>query len=638
MSEFEEIEENEMNTMPTYEDILAAQEITFQDVMDHMTGPVVSVVFHIIVAALAGSIVVFESGGERHDIEVEMKEVDIKEIEKPPEPPEPVETMEEVEVEIEAPDVEAPEVEAVDDVAVEDVEFDANLPDLNMTMTNSALKLPGVYALRSGSGRKSAVKKYAPKRGRGASARQIEASTGKALGWFADNQNEDGSWGKNFKPAMTSLALLALFAHGETPTSENYGEITLKGIKFLCANTGKSSIRGDFGEAEYTNAMVAYALSEGYALTKIPMMKTAMDKQVEILVRNMAECGGYARKYDNMKREVITRTDADMEAARAKSAAKKAARAKNPPKKTTSRKAGMRMVTTHQSGGPARVYHKDNPNGPNIPSMEYGISVWHYQALKAAYIADCQVEGLNQAIERAVYFTKNHALNKETGAWGYQNNYAPRSPDTLHNKPYPMTTAGVFALQFFGEGKSVEAKKGLKFLEEYEKGAYLIADWQKVGAVIDEAEERSEKYSLAVQAAKAAGKKISSKNKEMGRKQKGGLSFDNCIWSLYTWYYQTQVYFQAYKGKGKIWNTWNQNFTKSLVKEQERDGSWTSPAFKYSRTAVGETSKVYNKPGVDGILNSMFRDEHDVLSQEASQDLKVYSTAMCTLMMTVYYR
>lgn len=46
-------------------------------------------------------------------------------------------------------------------------------------------------------------------------------------------------------------------------------------------------------------------------------------------------------------------------------------------------------------------------------------------------------------------------------------------------------------------------------------------------------------------------------------------------WSMYRWYYITQVMFQA---GGATWNNWNNQFAPAFVNNQNRDGSWTSPS------------------------------------------------------------
>ena len=69
--DYEEYEEFEGYT---HEYFLNAQKITIQDVVDHITGPVISVVCHVILLALLGTIVVFQPPPQREEIEVERED------------------------------------------------------------------------------------------------------------------------------------------------------------------------------------------------------------------------------------------------------------------------------------------------------------------------------------------------------------------------------------------------------------------------------------------------------------------------------------------------------------------------------------------------------------------------------------
>ena len=75
---------------------------------------------------------------------------------------------------------------------------------------------------------------------------------------------------------------------------------------------------------------------------------------------------------------------------------------------------------------------------------------------------------------------------------------------------------------------------------------------------------------------------------------------------LYSWYYATQVFFQR---GGSAWKTWNRKFQKLLLDNQFKDGHWESPSDKESQR--------FNMAGIDH---------------------QVYSTTLCGLMLTVYYR
>jgi len=141
-----------------------------------------------------------------------------------------------------------------------------------------------------------------------------------------------------------------------------------------------------------------------------------------------------------------------------------------------------------------------------------------------------------------------------------------------------MTAVGVLCLQLFGEGKSAEAKAGLETLQSE---AHCWFSWD---------------------------------NNPTAEHPPG--------WALYQWYYQTQAIFQGNSGTGPEWKKWNKMFTTELLKKQKIEkvngknlGHWTSPAFQHD-------------PAKGGHGEAMFK----------GLDQPVYSTALCCLMLEVYYR
>ncbi len=288
--------EDEHGDYADYQDVLKAQRISFQDIKAHMTGPVVSVIVHVVLLSLLGSIVIFSGHDERSDIQVEVTEIDIKELEKIPEPP-PTEEIEPIEQEIE---IERPEVTTDVNVQVEDVSVNTSASDvvmpnvLSVKPSNSALVLPGIMAGRTASGRKAAIKQY------GGSSR-TEMAVLKGLRWLRDHQNSDGSWGQTtgYKPAFTALALLAFLAHGETPSSAEFGACVLKAIKKIVEYSESADpVRACEGKG-YGHQIVTYALSEAFALTKIPMLETNMNKMILLTVNGQNSVGGFNYHYNN---------------------------------------------------------------------------------------------------------------------------------------------------------------------------------------------------------------------------------------------------------------------------------------------------------------------------------------------------
>jgi hypothetical protein len=94
----------------------------------------------------------------------------------------------------------------------------------------------------------------------------------RGLQWLKANQNKDGSWGTSYQVAMTGLALLAYFGHCETPTSEEFGESSMKGIVYLVSlgikNQGRLSTSGGRIPDSYEHAIGTYALGEAVTFCK----------------------------------------------------------------------------------------------------------------------------------------------------------------------------------------------------------------------------------------------------------------------------------------------------------------------------------------------------------------------------------
>lgn len=282
----------EFEEMSNYDRIKEMQKITLQDIKDHMSGPVLSTIIHVIIIAFLSTIIVFKAPDQGQDIEVKQVEVEIKELQKIPEPPEIQEVEPEVEIEVEKPDVTVEDTE----VEVEDVQVDAPAADvvmpniLSVKPTNSALVMPALFGMRTGNGRKSALKKY------GGSGR-TERAVLKGLRWLKEHQNPDGSWCDNDKrqyQAFTALALLAFLAHGETPSSAEFGPTVLKAIKKLVEYVGPEcqGVRGG-----YAHGIVIYALAEAYTVTRIPMLEPLVNKGITRVVKGMNTKGSFDYGY-----------------------------------------------------------------------------------------------------------------------------------------------------------------------------------------------------------------------------------------------------------------------------------------------------------------------------------------------------
>ena len=172
---------------------------------------------------------------------------------------------------------------------IPDENNDMDIKDVVDTVTmKSVLRLPGLMRGRDDAGRKRAIGKNGGPGG--------EDKVKKGLKWLAQVQDEDGSWG-NQSPAHTGMALLAFLAHGETPLSLLYGNTVQKAMQWLATEVDESPT-GDLGQKSYGHAIATYAISEAYGMTRIPMMKRAMEKSIAVIIYGQQENGGFYYGYD----------------------------------------------------------------------------------------------------------------------------------------------------------------------------------------------------------------------------------------------------------------------------------------------------------------------------------------------------
>jgi hypothetical protein len=133
-----------------------------------------------------------------------------------------------------------------------------------------------------------------------------ESAVQRALEWLARTQNEDGSWGKTYKVAMTGFAVLCFLGHGDTPDSAEYGRQVTQGVDFLMAvsakNEGLMATVPSSNAACYEHGIATYALGEVYAMARFgqknlgPVVE-AFDRGVRIILQGQTEAGGWLYNY-----------------------------------------------------------------------------------------------------------------------------------------------------------------------------------------------------------------------------------------------------------------------------------------------------------------------------------------------------
>jgi len=461
--EMEEVEQEPLDL----EAILA--EYRHRQMVEHLMGPLISLVLHVILIFAAAFLLVGKEYDEAGEIEVSIEELEIKELD-----PKVVEELQKLEqlAEDVVPTVEKPDVpqEVVENVSTDDfsdemaeTDDDMDFSDvLDIRASDTPLKISGIYGGRTAAGRAKALK-------RGGGSSVTESAVLRALRWLKEHQNADGSWSRSSKPAMTGLGLLTFLAHGETPLSKEFGPTVQKAMQWLTNDMMATTSPSGAGGRAYTNGIATYALCEAYGLTKIPFLKPAMEKGLTYIVKGQQRnTGGWDYKYAKGKR------------------------------------------------------------------WDLSVGGWQVQALKAGYVAGADVPGIATAIDNATRFLKK--VTFKDGRFGYS------SPG---GGSWGMQGAGTLCLQLIGEGRSAEARAGVKNISENDKVVW-----------------------------------------EHDREYRGHSN------PTYNWYYETQAMFHAGQS---TWKNWNKTFSKAIVQNQKSDGHWDCP---------GKVAKGGHRPEYDAVYTT----------------------------------
>ena len=274
------------------------RELTWKEkIKGHVTGPVGSIVFHIILIFVMIRYLTGESDLLVKQTPVELKldskpiELDkIKEIE--------VKPVEELTQDI---DMTMPTEAFTMDAAAptENVSAPSDTPvDLEnldvVSNVDSPVTISGIMKGRTAAGRAEGLAKFGGNN-------VTEGAVLRALEWLKRNQNPDGSWNNASKIGNTGLAILTFLAHGETPASDKYGATVEKGIQYLIS---KLNDDGNFDTGRghayvYEHAIGTYALADSYSMTRIPILKNKLEKAVEVIIKGQqGKSGGWDYGYN----------------------------------------------------------------------------------------------------------------------------------------------------------------------------------------------------------------------------------------------------------------------------------------------------------------------------------------------------
>ncbi|MEX2606414.1 MAG: prenyltransferase/squalene oxidase repeat-containing protein [Kiritimatiellia bacterium] len=248
------------------------------------------------------------------------------------------------------------ETEVVETVTETDV---SSLSEL-MTDVSSPVVMTGLLVGRTASARKAAAAKY----GKGLE-RFSEPAVMKALEWLRDHQHESGSWtqegnttGGGYNTGYTGLALLTFLAHGETPSSAEFGPTVAKAIRFLVENQGGNGIfQPAGGHTSYGHAMATYALAEAYTMTENPLLREPLQRGVNVIMEGQQPDGGFDYNYKKGDRNDLSVGGWNLQALKAAAIAGIDAKV---PESLQRAMDGMLIGSAMQDGG---RYFRYNANG-----------------------------------------------------------------------------------------------------------------------------------------------------------------------------------------------------------------------------------------------------------------------------------
>lgn len=248
---------------------------------------------------------------------------------------------------------------------------------------------------------------------------KTESSVERALAYLASIQNPNGSWGSpdSFKTgdtaALSSLALLAFFSHGENFQSAKYGDTIRRGCDFLIELSNTPSI--ELAGKGFGHAILTYSLAEGFAVTGSLSLRHALEKRIKYILSHQNSFGSFAINYDNSPQAPLS-----------------AEQMENP------------------------LYKEIVPGEPNCDLSLLG---WHIQAIVAAKNAGIQMENLDKTLALTLEaLVKIHQADKGGFSQGINMKRFPADDN--------MTPVGLLSMYLLNAGNSSPARRAERLLEK----------------------------------------------------------------------------------------------------------------------------------------------------------------------------
>lgn len=367
-----------------------------------------SLLLHVVLVVLGGSVVLFKAYQEPPDFEASEGGLVSGETTAAP-PPETPQDMSQATFTPEAPQITAPTLTSITttNIATPTFQVAAAVPVVKPMQTDAMSKAleKATKAMTSGAG--GAMNgAFAGRMGGTARGTMIAKNGGKkkseeavlrGLRWLVKNQNSDGSWSTKDRSAMTGFGLLSFLGHGETPTSAEFGNTVQKAVDWLVSEGQKyegrmSMTRDNWGgnPGVYAHGIATYALGEYYSMTKDERVAPLLKQAVGYIVNGQGPDGGWMYNYDKSQSDT-------------------------------------------------------------------SVTGWQIQALKAAHLTGLNMDGVDAALDKAMLNLKR--VQTDAGGFGYR-----KAEDRPGKAGYPLCGVGVLCTYFWKQSKDELVRDGIKFM------------------------------------------------------------------------------------------------------------------------------------------------------------------------------
>ena len=115
---------------------------------------------------------------------------------------------------------------------------------------------------------------------------------------LARTQTAEGNWPDeppNGEPAVTSLAVISLLAHGDDPNFGPYSATIHRALDFILKHS--DPVTGMIGATMYNHGFSTLALAESYGAVDDPRLGPALQKAVRLIVSAQAKNNAHAWRY-----------------------------------------------------------------------------------------------------------------------------------------------------------------------------------------------------------------------------------------------------------------------------------------------------------------------------------------------------